>query len=101
MQTGGGGGGGAACVTVNVFPAAAIVALRELLPVLAATVNPTFPLPAPDFPVTLIHGALVVAVHVQLFAEAVTAIEPDPPASGKLWVVGDIEKVHAGGGAAA
>ena len=97
-----GGGGGAACDTVNVFPAAAIVALRELLPVLAATVNPTLPLPVPEVPpVMLIHGALVVAVHTQLFADAVTAIEPDPPASAKLCVVGDIEKVHAGGGAAA
>ena len=97
-----GGGGGAACVTVNVFPAAAIAALRGLLPVLAATVNATLPLPVPDVPdVRLIHVAVVVAVHAQLLADAVTAIEPDPPASAKLCVAGDIEKVHAGGGAAA
>jgi len=97
-----GGGGGGACVTVNVLPAAAIEALRELLPVLAATVNPTLPLPVPEVPpVMLIHGALVVAVHAQLFADTVTAIDPDPPAFVKLCVVGDIEKEHAGGGAAA
>jgi hypothetical protein len=96
------GGGGAACVTVNVFPATAIVALRGLLPVLAATVNPTVPLPVPGVPpVRPIHGALVAAVHAQVFADAFTAIEPDPPTSAKLWVVGDIEKVHVGGGAAA
>jgi hypothetical protein len=95
------GRGGAACVTVNVLPAATIVPLRELLPVLAATVNPTLPLPVPEVPaVMLIHDALVVAVHAQLLTDAVTAIEPEPPASAKLCVAGDIEKVQAGGGAA-
>ena len=102
MQGGGGGGGAAACVSVNVLPATAIVAVRELMSVLAATVNRTCPLPVPDWPaVMLIQGALVAAVHAQVFADEVTAIEPDPPASAKLCVAGDIEKVHAGGGAAA
>jgi len=97
-----GGGGGAACVTVNVFPAVAIVALRELLPVLGATVNLTWPLPVPDCPaVMLIQGALVVAVHAHVLADEVTAIEPGPPAAATLCVAGEIENVHAGGGAAA
>jgi hypothetical protein len=97
-----GGGGAAACVTVNVLPAAAIVAVRELLFVLAATVNLTWPLPVPELPaVMLIHGAVVVAVHAQLFADTVTEIELDPPAAAKLRVVGEIENEHAGGGAAA
>jgi hypothetical protein len=102
VHGGGGGGGAAACVIVNVFPAAAIVAVRALLPVLAATVNLTLLLPVPDCPaVMLIQGALVVAVHAQVVADAVTAIEPDPPAAATLCAVGEIENVHAGGGAAA
>ena len=96
-----GGGGGAACVTVKVFPATAIVAVRELLSVLTATMYPTRPLPVPEPPVMLTQGALVVAVHAQLFADAVIEIEPDPPAAAKLCVVGEIENVHDGGGAAA
>jgi hypothetical protein len=102
VQGGGGGGGGAACVTVNVFPAATIVPVRELVPVLAETANATVPLPVPDCPdVMLIHAALVVAVHAQLPVDAVTAIEPDAPVSATLWDGGEIENVHAGGGAAA
>jgi len=96
-----GGGGGAACVTVNVFPPAAIVALRRLLPALAATVNVTLPLPVPECPVVrVIQGALVVAVQAQVVAEAVTEIEPNPPTAPKNSVVGAIENVHACGGAA-
>jgi hypothetical protein len=98
----GGGGGGAACATANVFPAAAIVPVRALVVVFAATLNATLPLPVPDSPaVMLIHGALVVAVHAHVLADVVTAIEPVPPASAKFWVGGEIENVHAGGGAAA
>ena len=96
------GGGGAACVIVNVRPAAAIVATRDAVPVFAATVNATVPLPVPAAPdVIVIQAALVVAVHVQLPAEAVTAIDPDPPASATFWDDGEIENVQAGGGAAA
>jgi len=99
---GAGGGVAAAWVTVNVFPAAAIVALRAVVVVFAATVNPTFPSPLPEFgPLRLIHGAVVVAVHEQLFADALMAIVPGPPASAKFCDVGEIEKEHAGGGAAA
>ena len=101
MQVGG-GGGGAACVTVKVFPAAAIVPVRAVLVVFAATLNATLPLPVPELPaLMLIHGALVVAVHAHVLADAVTAIAPVPPASAKFWVDGEIENVHAGGGAAA
>jgi hypothetical protein len=97
-----GGGGAAACVTVKVFPAAAIVAVRELLVVLAATVNLTLPLPVPERPaVMLIQDALVVAVQAQVLADEVTAIDPDPPAAATLCVEGEIEKLQAGGGAAA
>ena len=70
--------------------------------VLAATVNLTVPFPVPDCPaVMLIQDALVVAVHAQPAADEVTAIDPDPPPAARLWLVGEIEKVQAGGGAAA
>jgi hypothetical protein len=96
-----GGGGGAVCETVKVFPAATIVPVRALLVVFAATLNETLPLPVPEAPaVTLIHGALVVAVHAHVAADAVTAMVPVPPASAKFWLDGEIENVHAGGGAA-
>jgi len=99
---GGGGGAAAACVTVNVFPAAAIVALRAVVAVFAATLNPTLPLPLPEVgPLRLIHGALVDAVQEQLFADALIAIDPEPPASAKFCDVGVIENEQAGGGAAA
>jgi hypothetical protein len=52
-------------LTVNVWPAIVSVPLRAA-PVLAVTLNSTDPLPLPLAPdVTLIHGALVDAVHVQ------------------------------------
>jgi hypothetical protein len=98
----GGGGGATAWVTVNVFPAATMVPVRALVPVLAATVNATVPSPVPDWPlVMLIHGALVVAVHVHDAADALTLIEPDPPLSATFCEPGEIENVQAGGGAAA
>ena len=92
----------AACVIVNVRPPAVIVAVRDVAAVLAATVNPTVPLPAPVAPpVMLTQDALsVAAVHAQLFADAVSAIEPVPPAAGRFCAEGEIEKVHAAGAAA-
>ena len=100
----GGGGGGAAAVwvTVNVFPAATIVADRIDVDVLGATANATVPLPVPDSPdVRLIHATLVDAVHAQEPPEAVTAIDPDAPASPTFCEAGEIENVQAGGGGAA
>jgi hypothetical protein len=48
----------------------------------------------------VIHEAVVVAVQVQLFADAVTATDPEPPLSATVSDAGAIENVHAGGGAA-
>jgi hypothetical protein len=102
VHGGGGGGAAAAWVTVNVFPAATIVADRVEVAVLAATAKATVPLPVPDSPdVRLIHGTLVDAVHTHVPDEAVTAIEPDAPASPTFCDAGEIENVQAGGGAAA
>jgi hypothetical protein len=76
--------------------------VRALLVVFAATLNATLPVPVPEAAaVMLIHGALVVAVHAHVVADAVTAMVPAPPASAKFCVGGEIENVHAGGGAAA
>jgi hypothetical protein len=87
---------------VKVFPAAAMVAERVDVVVLAATVKATVPLPVPDVPeVIVIHGALVDALHAQVPAEAVTAMEPVPPVSPTFCDAGEIENVQAGGGAAA
>jgi hypothetical protein len=98
----GGGAGAAAWVTVNVVPAAAIVPVRALVPVLGETVNVTVPLPVPDCPpVMLIQATLVVAVQAQLAADAVTAIEPEPPVSAMFCDDGEMDNVQAGGGAAA
>jgi hypothetical protein len=102
VHGGGGGGAAAAWVTVNVFPAATIVADWVDVAVLATTVKATVPLPVPDAPdVSLIHATLVDAVHAHVPAEAVTAIEPDPPASPTFCESDESENVQAGGGAAA
>ena len=72
------GGGGADCVTVNVCPATVNVPVR-CAPVLAAIVNPTFPLPLPEAPDPIVsHGALLVAAHAHPVA-AVTAIDVPAP----------------------
>jgi hypothetical protein len=95
---GGGGAGAAACVTVKVCPAMVNVPLRAAA-VLAAIWTPTAPVPAADAPlVTVSHAAFDAAVHAQLFADAVTATETEPPVSPTSCVVGEIEKVHGGGG---
>jgi hypothetical protein len=96
------GAGAAACVMLNVRPAATIDPVRGVVAVFAATVNATVPLPVPELPVPmLIQAAVVVAVHAQLFAEAVTAIDPGPPLSPTFCDEGEMENVQAGGGAAA
>ena len=81
---GGGGGGAAACETVNVVPAAVIVPVRAA-PVFAETVKPTDPFPIPDAPLAIaIQPAFDAALHVHEAAEAVMAIDPDPPVSDRL-----------------
>jgi hypothetical protein len=96
----GGGVGAAACDTVNVLPAAVIVPLRAA-PEFAATVNDTVPFPVPDAPLeTVIHAAFDAALHAQLVADAVIAIDPDPPVSPTDVSLGAIEKLHGAGPAA-
>lgn len=70
-------------------------------PVLAATENETVPSPLSEAPrVTVIHVTFEAAVHAQLPPEAVTAIDPVPPASDIDWLVGEMLNVQGGGAAA-
>lgn len=83
-EAGGGGGGGglllAACITVNVRPAIVSVPVRAA-PLFAATLKATEPLPAPIAPdVTVIHDALLAAVHWHVLADVTVAV-PAPPAA--------------------
>src|SRR5439155_24632992 len=65
-------------------------------PVFSAIVNDTVPVPVPvELPVTEIHAALGVAVHVQPDA-VVTVTESLPPAAAMLVVVFDSEYEQAG-----
>jgi hypothetical protein len=71
-------------------------------PVFAAALKATLPLPVPDAPlVTVSQGAFAAAVHAQDAVDAVTATDPVPPESPTLCVVGPMENVQGGGGAAA
>ena len=71
------------------------------LPVFAAALNPTEPLPLPLVPeVTVIHDAPLVAVQAQPMA-AETAKVPDPPPAAADPLVGLRLYVQAGAAAAA
>jgi hypothetical protein len=67
-----------------------IVAVREVVTVFAAAVNPTEPLAVPVAPdVIEIHMSVVDAVQLQP-AGAVTLIVPDPPPATTDWDAGEI-----------
>ena len=79
-----------ACVTVNVFPAAVIVPVRESELAFAAAVKPAEPLPDPVAPeVIVIHVSVVAAVQLQPVG-AVTVIVPVPPPATTDCDVGKI-----------
>jgi hypothetical protein len=91
------GGGAPACVTVTVWPAAAIVPVRDEVELFAAAEYPTCPLPVPLVPdVIVIHGVVVDAVHAQVGADVVTPNWPGPPAAGTDCVVAESVKLHGG-----
>ena len=78
-------------MTVKVCPAIVSVPLRAA-PVLAATVNPTDPLPVAEAPdVMLIQAALETAVHAHVPA-VVTVTDPFPPPTATVWLVAETEK---------
>jgi hypothetical protein len=92
---------GAAWLTVKVRPAMIIVPLRAA-PVFAVTLNPTDPFPLPLAPeVTLIHDALLAAVHPHpLLVDTLTGL-PAPAGASSDWLVGLIEYTHEAAGGAA
>ena len=72
----------AACVTVNVAPAIVNVPVRDDTALFAATLKATVPFPVPLAPpVTMIHGALLLAVQVQP-AATLTLLLPVPADAG-------------------
>jgi hypothetical protein len=86
-----------ASVTVNVLPPIVRVPVRELDVVLAATVKPMLPEPLPLAPdVTVIHEALLTAVHAQPAGE-VSATVALPPFAPKLCEVGEIALLQVPG----
>jgi hypothetical protein len=83
--------GAPACVTVIVCPAIVIVPVRPVVDALAATVYETVPLPLPVAPaVTVIHAALLAAVHAHDAAFAVTATVAAPPVCVGELAVGEM-----------
>jgi hypothetical protein len=77
------------CVTLNTCPAIVTSPLRCVDAVLAATTIETVPAPLPvPPPVTVIHAALLLAVHAHPVA-AVTAALVVAPAAGALNESGD------------
>ena len=75
-------------------PAIVSVPVREVPAVLAATLNPTVPLPVPLAPdVTEIHDALLVAVRAQPVVP-VTVTLAEPPAEVMLLLVEESVKAE-------
>jgi hypothetical protein len=83
-----------ACVTVNVLPAIVSVPVRVDVEVFALTLKLVVPFAVPDAPpVTVIHDALLTAVHAQP-VPAVTVALPVPPPEAIDSVVGEIVGVQ-------
>jgi hypothetical protein len=84
----------AAWLTVYVCPPTVMVPVRPVTLGLAATLNPTAPLPDPLAPdVIEIHGVAVVAVQAQPLSD-VTLIVPVAAVAGADMLVGEIEYVQ-------
>jgi hypothetical protein len=76
------------------WPPTAMVPVRAVEPVLAATVNVTVPFPLPWAPpVTVIHCALLSACQEQPAGAKMLTV-PLPPVAGKLTAVGDTATVQ-------
>ena len=95
---GGGGAAPAACDTVNVRFAIAMVPVRAA-PAFVATANATTALPRPVGPdVTVIHGTSLATAQSQVLCDC-TEMDPEPPAAGTFWLVGEIVVLQFGGAA--
>ena len=78
---------------MNVWPAIVTDPVRCAVPVFAATVTLTVPLPVLPRPDDVNHAALLVVLHAQVLP-AVTATVTDSPAAGELRLLGAIVNVH-------
>jgi hypothetical protein len=82
------------CVALNVRPAMVRLALRDEVPVFAAAVNLTVPLPGPlDKGVTVIHAAPFEIVQEQP-SGAVTLTSTDSPPTANAFEEGEIVSLH-------
>ena len=83
--------GAASCVTVNVWPPAVIVPVRDVVAEFGATLNVTVPFPDPLAPpVTVIQPTPLAAVHAQPLP-LVTVNEPVPPPATTDSETGEME----------
>ena len=79
---------------MNVRPAIFSVPVLWVVPVFAAALKLTGPVPLPVPPlVIVIHDALLVAVHAQP-VPVVTVVDPVPPAGAMVRLVGETVKLH-------
>lgn len=86
-------------MTVNVLSAIDSVPTRLGPKVFVATMNETFPVPAPGPALTTAtHETLLTASQAHA-AGAVTVVLPNPPSAVNAWLVDSIENVHALGAA--
>jgi len=84
----------AASVTVYTLPAIVTVPVRDAVPVFAATLSDTVPLPLPEEPeVTVIHATLLSADHPHE-VPAVTPTVNVPPPEPADWLAGEMLKVQ-------
>src|SRR5262245_21104935 len=82
------------CDTVKVCPAIVSVPMRAP-PAFAATVKTTVPFPLRvELSVTVIHWALLAAVHVQPDVVVTVTGPPFPPALSMVWLVGVMAYTH-------
>jgi hypothetical protein len=84
----------AASVTVYTLPAIVTVPVRDAVPVFAATLSDTVPLPLPEEPeATVIHATLLSADHPHE-VPAVTPTVNVPPPEPADWLAGEMLKVQ-------
>jgi hypothetical protein len=88
-------------VSVTVCPATVSEPVLSA-PLFSVTLMRTDPLPEPVAPsTTAIHVAWLLALQEQLLVVCTAIGVPEPEVWVMLWLVGDTEYVHDGGGAAA
>jgi len=80
---------GAGCDTVTVLPAIVTVPIRSALPVFAATVSETLPVPVPEAPLAIVIQLALEAADQSHVSVAVTATDTEPPSEATAAVAGE------------